>query len=440
MSTNAHKAFATRRRRLMRRMGRDAIAILPAAPERPRNGTTSYPYRQASDFWYLTGFVEPEAILVLAPGRDEGEALLFCRPRDPERERWEGVRSGPEGAVADYGLDAAEPIETFAERLPELLAGRHAVYHALNVDAALDRTVLDALDAVRARSRAGVHAPEAIIAPQALLHEMRLIKGRDELQRMRHAARISAAAHVRAMRTTRPGMAEYQIEAELLHEFVRHGCRAPAYPSIVAGGANACVLHYHDNRAVLADGDLLLIDAGGEYDHYAADITRTFPVNGRFSGPQRAITELVLAAQQAAIEAVRPGHDWNRPHEAAVRVLTEGLVELKILRGSVDDLIEQAAYKPYYMHRTGHWLGLDVHDVGEYQQAGQWRELRPGMALTVEPALYFPADIEGLDPRWHHIGVRIEDDVVVTRDGCEVLTEEAPKAPDAIEELMGEGR
>ena len=430
--------FIKRRQRLMRRMGRDSVLLLGAAPERLRSGSTHYAYRQDSDFYYLTGFTEPEAILLLAPGHDDGDAQLFCRPHDRERERWEGARLGPDGAVAQLGFDSAWPIESLDQRLPGLLAGRHRLYYPLNRDAERDRILFLALEGLRRQVRAGVHAPEAIVSPQPLLHELRLRKSRAEIALMRRAARISARAHQRAMRACRPGATEFQLDAELLYEFVHGGCAAPAYPSIVAGGANACVLHYHSNHCELQGGDLVLIDAGGEYAHYAADITRTFPVNGRFSGEQRAAYEVVLAAQQAAIAAVRPGNDWNAPHQAALAVLCAGLVDLGILHGDPAELLAGEAYKPFYMHRTGHWLGLDVHDVGEYRIDDQWRPLEAGMTLTVEPALYFLPDTEGLDPRWWHIGIRIEDDIVVTRDGCEVLSREAPKEIGEIEAIMRE--
>lgn len=430
------KEFARRRRRLMQMMGRGSIAILPTAPQKHRNRDTEYPYRPDSDFYYLTGFPEPEACLVLVPGRGHGEYILFNRERDPEQETWTGRRAGQEGACERHGADDAFPITDIDDILPGLMEDKARVYYAMGCDPEFDRRVMEWLNRVRSKSRAGVHTPAEFVALDHLLHDMRLYKSRAELKAMRTAARISADAHIRAMRACRPGLMEYQVEAEILHEFMHGGARAPAYPSIVAGGDNACILHYTENGAELRDGDLLLIDAGAEYDCYAADITRTFPVNGRFSGPQKALYELVLASQAAAIAEVRPGNHWNAPHEAAVRVLTEGLVELKLLKGSVDGLIENGAYRRFYMHRTGHWLGMDVHDVGDYKVGNAWRELEPGMVMTVEPGLYVAAGSRGVAKRWQGIGIRIEDDVLVTRDGGEVLTDAAPKAVDEIEALM----
>ncbi|RMG30598.1 MAG: Xaa-Pro aminopeptidase [Gammaproteobacteria bacterium] len=429
------KEHARRRRQLMRMMGRDSIALLPTAPERPRNRDVHYPYRPDSDFYYLTGFPEPEAVLVLVPGRREGEALLFCRDRDPEREIWTGRRAGPEGAVEHYGMDDAFPIGDIDDILPGLLENRERVYYTMGVYPEFDQRVIGWLNRIRAASRSGVHAPAEFVALEHLLHDMRLYKSAAELRLMRRAARIAARAHVRAMRACRPGLMEYALQAEFDHEFRRQGCEH-AYPPIVGGGENACILHYTDNAARLEDGSLVLIDAGAELDGYASDITRTFPVNGRFTPPQRALYELVLEAQLAAIDRVRPGAHWNEPHEAAVRVLTRGLVRLGLLEGRVPTLIRHEAYRDFYMHRTGHWLGLDVHDVGDYKVGGAWRVLEPGMVLTVEPGLYVAPDARGVARKWRGIGIRIEDDVVVTKDGCEVLSRDAPKEPDEIEALM----
>jgi Xaa-Pro aminopeptidase len=433
--TSTMDIHAQRRARLARAMG-SGIAIVPTAPERTRNRDAHYPYRFDSYFYYLTGFGEPEAVLVVIAG-EPPRSMLFCRDRDPERELWDGFRHGPEGARAAFGFDEAASISQLDARMPELLADRDAIYCHLGADPAWDARVLGWVNAVRGRVRSGVAAPDAIRDVHALLDEMRLIKDAQELGIMRRAAAISADAHRRAMRATRPGRAEYEIEAELLHEFRSRGAQAPAYTPIVAGGANACVLHYVRNDGVLRDGDLLLIDAGCELDGYASDITRTFPVNGRFSGEQRAVYELVLAAQAAAIDAVAPGSAWNAPHDAAVRVLAQGMLDLGLLGGSLEAVLETEAYRRFYMHRTGHWLGLDVHDAGDYKRDGRWRALQPGMVLTVEPGCYIRA-AEGVPERFAGIGVRIEDDVLVTAAGREVLTAAAPKRTGEIEMLMRE--
>jgi Xaa-Pro aminopeptidase len=429
------KEFARRRRTLMRQMDENSIAILHTAPVRTRNRDVEFPYRPDSDFFYLTGFPEPEAFMVLVPGRAEGEYILFCRERDPEKEVWHGYRAGLEGACEIYGADDAFPIGDIDDIVPGLLENRDRVFYAMGVYPEVDQKVMGWVNRIRSRARAGVHAPGEFVALDHLVHEMRLFKSAGELKLMRRAAEISAAAHRRAMRVARPGMTEYQVEAELLHAFMSAGSRASAYQPIVGGGANACVLHYTENRDPLRDGDLLLIDAGAEYEYYAADITRTFPVNGRFSPPQRALYELVLEAQRAAIARVRPGNHWNEPHEAAVETITRGLVDLGLLRGRSARLVKDEAYKPYYMHRTGHWLGMDVHDVGDYKVDGEWRVLEPGMVMTVEPGLYIAPNARGVPKKWWGIGIRIEDDVLVTKDGCEVLSRDVPKAVDEIEAL-----
>jgi len=432
--------FQRRRRELMEQMEPNSIAILAAAPERTRNRDVEHPYRQDSDFWYLSGFPEAEAVMVLLPGREHGEYVLFCRERDRAREIWNGYRAGPEGAVADYGADDAFPINDIDDILPGLVEGRERVYYDLGRDAGFDSRLMGWVNTIRERVRTGAQPPGEFVALSHLLHDMRLFKSKAETELMRQAAQISAGAHVRAMQAVRPGMYEYQLEAEYLHEFMRHGARSPAYPSIVGGGANGCILHYIENSAPLKDGDLVLVDAGCELHNYASDITRTFPVNGKFSGEQRALYELVLASQYAAIEATHTGNHWNVPHETVVRILTEGLVDLGLLAGHVDDLIEEQSYQRFFMHRTGHWLGLDVHDVGDYRIGGEWRQLEPGMTLTVEPGLYIAPDDDTVEERWRGIGIRIEDDVLVTKEGCDVLTRDVPKAIDDIEALMREAR
>lgn len=424
---------STRRAALLSAIG-DGVAVIPTAPERLRNRDTHFPYRFDSHFYYLTGFAEPEAVLVLTGGA-ERRSVLFCRARDPEREIWDGFRYGPDAAKAGFGFDEAWPIVELDARMPDLLADRNAVFSPMGADAAWDARVIRWINAVRERSRAGVVAPGEIRDVRASVDEMRLIKDATELDTMRRAAEISGRAHIRAMTVARPGMAEYEIEAELIHEFRRHGSQSPAYPSIVAGGVNACVLHYVENSAALRDGDLLLIDAGCELDGYASDITRTFPVNGRFTSQQRAVYELVLSAQRSAITAVRAGARWNEPHDAAVKTLAQGFIDLGLLSGTLDEVLETETYRRFYMHRTGHWLGLDVHDVGDYKKNGEWRVLTPGMVLTVEPGCYIAGDAD-VPPGFAGIGIRIEDDVVVTETGVEVLTRTAPKSPDDIEALM----
>jgi Xaa-Pro aminopeptidase len=427
--------FIRRRKRLMGAMEPDSIAILPAALETKRNKDVDYPFRQNSDFWYLTGFPEPEAVVALIPGRPQGEYVLFCRDKDRAAEVWTGFRHGPEGAVANFDADDAFPIGDIDDILPGLIEGRERVYYNIGQDADFDGRIMGWINRIRAQARMGAHPPGEFLTLNHLLHDMRLVKSAAEIKLMKKAGEISAAAHVRAMRAVKPGMFEYQLEAEYLHEFLRQGARSPAYPSIVGGGANGCVLHYVENSAKLKEGDLVLVDAAGEYDNYAADITRTYPVNGKFSAPQQALYEVVLEAQLAAIGKAKPDCDWNAGHEAAVTILTQGLKDLGLLKGEVKELVEAEAYRPFYMHRTGHWLGLDVHDVGDYKVDDQWRQLEPGMVLTAEPGLYVAPDAE-VDAKWRGIGIRIEDDVLVTAKGPEVLTSGVPKRIADIEKLM----
>lgn len=429
------KEYVRRRKQLMRMAGRDAIVIVPAAPERVRNNDSHYPYRQDSDFHYLSGFPEPDAVLALIPGREQGETILFCRERDAERERWDGARAGHDGAVRDYGFDDAFPIDDIDDILPDMIEGRTRVYYHFGRDPEFDLKLIGWINRVRAQVRQGAVPPHEFVALSHLLHDLRLYKSRGELRVMRKSARIAAEAHVRAMRATRPGMNEHEVEAELLHEFRRHGA-VPSYEPIVGGGANACVLHYRANNAPLRGGDLLLIDAGAEYQCYASDITRTFPVNGRFSPEQRAIYDIVLAAQTAAIDEVRPGRPFDAYHEAAVRVITRGLIKLGLLEGSLEKNLREHTYRAFYMHKTGHWLGLDVHDVGDYRIDGEFRLLEPGMVVTVEPGIYIAPDLKRVPSKWRGIGVRIEDDVVVTRGDPVILTDSVPRDADAIEELM----
>jgi Xaa-Pro aminopeptidase len=437
-------SYASRRAALMAQMQErgGGIAILPTAPEVMRNRDADYPYRHDSYFYYLSGFSEPEAVLVLVAGA-ENRSILFCREKNPEREIWDGYRHGPQAAREQFGFDAAFPIDALNEEMPKLLANAPALFYALGSDPRLDSQVQAWLQGVRMQARAGVAAPSTMHDVHVLLDEMRLFKDAGEIALMKRAAVISAEAHCRAMRAARPGLREYQLEAELLHEFRNHGSQYPAYGSIVAAGANACVLHYRAGAAELKDGDLVLIDAGCEFDSYASDITRTFPANGKFSGPQRTLYEIVLAAQAAAIAQTHPGRGFMEGHDAAVRVLAQGMLDTGLLDadkvGSLDDVIEKGVYRQFYMHRTGHWLGMDVHDVGEYRAAAgdakPWRALQHGMVLTVEPGIYVrPA--EGVPEQYWHIGIRVEDDAVVTANGCEIITGGAPSAVAEIEAMM----
>lgn len=428
--------FARRRKNLMGMMDKHTIAIIPGAREVTRSRDTEYPFRQNSDLFYLTGFEEPDAVLVLVPGRRQGQVVLFCRERDPDMELWNGYRLGPEGAVAYLGVDDAFPIDDLDEILPGLIEGTQRIYYSMGHDDVFDQRVMGWVNQIRKLVRTGAAPPADFTDLAFLLHEQRLIKSAAEVRVMRKAGEISAAAHVRAMQECQPGRYEYHLEAAIQHTFAEHGARFPAYNSIVGSGANACVLHYTENASKMRAGDLVLIDAGCEYQGYAADITRTFPVSGQFSNEQRAIYDVVLEAQRAAIAKVRPGNTWNQPHDATVRVITRGLIKLGLLRGKERELIKAEAYRDFYMHRAGHWLGLDVHDVGEYRVDGRWRQLEPGMVLTIEPGIYIAADNTKVPKRWRGIGVRIEDDVVVTEQGCDVLTGDVPKRADEIEALM----
>ena len=427
------KEFARRRRHLMELVGAGGIVVLPAAPERVRSRDTFHAYRPDSDFFYLTGFGEPEAVAVLIPGRAQGQFLMFCRERDPERERWEGVRAGPEGALACYGCDDAFPIGDVDEILPGLLERSERVYYPMGVAADFEQRLLAWINTLNVKRQSG-HAPSEIVALGHLLHEMRLFKSRAETSAMQKSAQIAVAAHRRAMRACRPGLMEYELEAEYLHEFKRRGAVC-SYLPIVAGGVNACVLHYHANDAPLADGELVLVDAGCEYEMYASDITRTFPVGGRFTEPQKELYEIVLAANAAATAKAVAGNHWNDPHEAAVREVTRGLREAGILKGRLPTLLKDGAYREFFMHRTGHWLGMDVHDVGDYKIDDEWRMLEPGMALTIEPGIYI-GDGGKAVRHWRGTGIRIEDDVVVTRAEPRVLSAGVPTTVEAIESHM----
>ncbi|HEU4516603.1 MAG TPA: aminopeptidase P N-terminal domain-containing protein [Steroidobacteraceae bacterium] len=427
--------FARRRRLLMRHMGRDSIAILPAAPVRLRNNDVEYHYRPDSDFYYLTGFAEPEAVAALIPGRPQGEYVLFVRDRDPARETWDGARAGPDGAVREFGADDAFPVGDIDEILPGLLERRSRVFYTMGAHPEFDTRVIGWVNQLRSQGKHGMHTPHEFVTLDHPLHEMRLTKSRGELATMRRSAAIACAAHRRAAAAARPGRMEYEVMAEILHEFHRRRADISYYP-IVGSGPNSCVLHYRENSRQMQEGELLLVDAGCEYDYYASDVTRTFPVGGRYSRRQRAVYEVVLEAQQAAIAKVRAGAHWNEPHEAAVRAITQGLVRLGLLKGRVPKLVKEGAYRRFFMHRVGHWLGMDVHDVGEYKIGDQWRLLEPGMVTTIEPGIYIPRGSRDVRREWWGIGVRIEDDVVVTAGKPEVLTAGMPTDPDEIESLM----
>ncbi len=427
--------FKRRRSQLMKMMGRNTIAILPSATEIVRNQDVHFPFRQHSDFLYLTGFKEPDSVLVLVPGRKHGEFILFCREKDPEQETWNGRRAGQEGAIEHYGADDSFPIDDIDDILPGLLEGKDSIYYTIGNYPDFDKRLIGWINHIKAQARSGVHVPSEFVSLDYILHDMRLYKSREELRLMRKAAAINVRAHQRAMQLCAPGKHEYEIAAEFDHEYRRNNVDH-AYPAIVGGGANGCILHYTDNQDALQDGQLLLIDAGCEVEGYASDITRTFPINGRYTAAQREVYDVVLAAHQAAIKKVKPGNHWNDPHNAAVRMITRGLIELKLLKGTLNKLIKDQAYRKFYMHRTGHWLGLDVHDVGDYKVGDQWRLLEPGMVMTIEPGIYIPAGSRGVHRKWWDIGIRIEDDVLVTRDGYEILTDALPRKAQEIETLM----
>ena len=421
----------------MRMVGHGGIAILPSAPVRMRSRDVEYRFRQDSDFYYLTGFAEPDSVAVLVPGRDNGEYLLFCRERDPDKELWDGRRAGQDGAIRDHDADDAFPIDDIDDILPGIMESCSRVYYTMGLYSEFDSRIADWVNSLRSRESRGVHTPQEFVALDHLLHDMRLYKSRAEISAMRKSAGVATKAHVRAMQAVRPGMYEYEIEAEFVSEF-RFNNAWLSYSPIVGSGANSCTLHYVENNDRLADGDLLLIDAGCELDYYASDITRTIPVNGKFSPEQRAVYDIVLEAQLAAIEKTRTDSHWNEPHDAAVKVVTRGLKKIGLLDGTLPRLIKDGAYREYFMHRTGHWLGMDVHDVGDYKVGDEWRLLESGMVTTVEPGIYIPASRK-VPARWHNIGIRIEDDVAVTNNGPDVLSKGLVKDPDEIESLMQSG-
>lgn len=428
--------FKKRRKHLMQRIGKGNIALIGSASVRTRNRDVDYPFRQDSDFYYLTGFNEPDALAVFIPGREQGEYILFCREFDETKALWEGAHAGLEGATKHYAADDSFPIDDLDEILSGMLENKNKVFYPMGRDSDLDHSLMEWIKHIRNNSRSGIVAPAELASIEPILHEMRLFKSSAELELMRRAAKITAAAHVKAMQNCRAGLYEYQIEADIVHHFMYAGLRAVAYPSIVATGKNACTLHYTDNHTKLQNGDLLLIDAGAECDHYAADITRTFPVSGKFTEEQAQLYQIVLDAQLAAIAQIKPNTPWNLAHDASVEVITKGLVKLGLLKGSVKKLIKEEKYKQFYMHRIGHWLGMDVHDVGDYKINQEWRKLQAGMVLTVEPGLYIAENCKTVERKWRGIGIRIEDDVLVTKEGCEILTSNAPKTIIDIEALM----
>jgi Xaa-Pro aminopeptidase len=434
MTTN--KEYAARRKDLMLQMHKNSIAIISSAPEKIRSRDTHYPYKQNVNLSYLCGFPEPESVLVLIPGRENGETVLFCRDKDPLRETWDGYREGPDGAVKNFGADDAFPISDIDDILPNLIEGKDRLYYAIGKDPEFDKHLMDWINHVRSQRGNGALPPGEFVDLDHFINEMRLFKTAGEVKIMRKAGEISAKAHVRAMKASRPGVFEYQLQAEIEHEFAMSGSVGPAYSSIVGGGKNGCVLHYVENKDPLRDGDLVLIDAGCEYQNYAADITRTFPVNGKFSVEQAAIYDVVLKAQADAIAMIGPGIEYNKTNEATIRTITQGLVDLGLLQGDVDELIANEAHREFYMHGAGHWLGMDVHDVGDYKIEGQWRVYEPGMVVTIEPGIYIAPGSPNIDEKWHGIAVRIEDDIVVTKDGNENLTSAVPKERNEIEALM----
>ena len=434
MITN--KEYSARRKELMSLMHSNSIAIISASPEKVRSRDTHYPYKQNVNLSYLCGFPESESVLVLIPGRAQGEMVLFCRDKDPLRETWDGYREGPEGAVSNFGADDAFPIADIDDILPNLIEGKDRLYYAIGKDPEFDRHLMDWVNHVRNQRGNGALPPGEFVDLDHFINEMRLFKTAGELKIMRKAAEISVSAHSRAMKASKPGLFEYQLQAEIEHEFAVQGSAGAAYTSIVGGGKNGCILHYIENRDALKDGDLVLIDAGCEYQNYAADITRTFPVNGKFSDEQAAIYDIVLQAQTDAIAVIGPGIEYNKTNEATVLAITQGLVDLGILHGDVDELIASEAHREFYMHGAGHWLGMDVHDVGDYKIDGQWRVYEPGMVVTIEPGIYIAPGNPNVDKKWHGIAVRIEDDIVVTKDGNENITAGVPKKRDQIEALM----
>ena len=424
--------FSERRLKLSDKVLEDSAIIVASALVKARISDTDYAYRQDSNFYYLSGYEEPDSLLLIRPSSDKEKFIIFCRDRDPLREQWDGFRTGQEGAVQQYGADNAYSINSLDQMMPDLLAGVKNIYFSMSAPCGVDIKISHWMEDIRKNTRAGAEPPNNLLSLDSILHEMRLIKEDHEMNLMKKAADITTEAHIRAMQAVTPGMYEYQLEAEYLYAFNKNGARSPAYNSIVGGGNNSCILHYVENNDELKDGDLVLVDAGCEYQYYASDVTRTFPVNGKFSPEQKEIYSIVLEAHRQSMEQAKPGNKWNLMHEKSVEVIVEGLLELGLLKGTKEQVIEKGDYSKFYMHRIGHWLGMDVHDVGGYKQDGDWRELEKGMVMTVEPGIYILDSLEDVDDKWKGIGVRIEDDIVITDSGFEVLT---PNVPRTIEEV-----
>ncbi|MBL6899581.1 MAG: Xaa-Pro aminopeptidase [SAR86 cluster bacterium] len=428
--------FSERRDLLADKVLEDSAIIVSAASVKSRISDTEYSYRQDSNFYYLSGYEEPESLILIRPNQDKERFVIFCRDRDPLREQWDGFRTGQEGVIQDYGADAAYSINSIDEIMPKLLEGTKNIYFSMSAPCGVDAKISSWIEDIRKNTRSGAEPPQNLLSLDSILHEMRLIKESDEMDLMKKAANITTEAHIRAMQSVRPGMYEYQLEAEYLYAFNKNGARSPAYNSIVGGGNNSCILHYVENNAELKDGDLVLVDAGCEYQYYASDVTRTFPVNGKFSPEQREIYSIVLEAHKQSMEQAKPGNKWNLMHEKSVEVIVEGLLSIGLLQGSRDEIIDKGEYSKFYMHRIGHWLGMDVHDVGSYKQDGDWRPLEEGMVMTVEPGIYILDSMEGVDDKWKGIGVRIEDDIAITESGFEILTPDVPRTIEEVEQTV----
>ena len=428
--------FSERRDLLAGKVLEDSAIIVSAASVKSRISDTEYSYRQDSNFYYLSGYEEPESLILIRPNQDKERFIIFCRDRDPLREQWDGFRTGQEGVIQDYGADAAYSINSIDEIMPKLLEGAKNIYFSMSAPCGVDAKISSWIEDIRKNTRSGAEPPQNLLSLDSILHEMRLIKESDEMDLMKQAANITTEAHIRAMQSVRPGMYEYQLEAEYLYAFNKNGARSPAYNSIVGGGNNSCILHYVENNAELKDGDLVLVDAGCEYKYYASDVTRTFPVNGKFSPEQREIYSIVLEAHKQSMEQAKPGNKWNLMHEKSVEVIVEGLLSIGLLQGSRDEIIDKGEYSKFYMHRIGHWLGMDVHDVGSYKQDGDWRPLEEGMVMTVEPGIYILDSMEGVDDKWKGIGVRIEDDIAITESGFEILTPDVPRTIEEVEQTV----
>ena len=428
--------FSERRDLLADKVLEDSAIIVSAASVKSRISDTEYSYRQDSNFYYLSGYEEPESLILIRPNQDKERFIIFCRDRDPLREQWDGFRTGQEGVIQDYGADAAYSINSIDEIMPKLLEGAKNIYFSMSAPCGVDAKISSWVEDIRKNTRSGAEPPQNLLSLDSILHEMRLIKEGDEMDLMKKAANITTEAHIRAMQSVRPGMYEYQLEAEYLYAFNKNGARSPAYNSIVGGGNNSCILHYVENNAELQDGDLVLVDAGCEYQYYASDVTRTFPVNGKFSPEQREVYSIVLEAHKQSMEQAKPGNKWNLMHEKSVEVIVEGLLSIGLLQGSRDEIIDKGEYSKFYMHRIGHWLGMDVHDVGSYKQDGDWRPLEEGMVMTVEPGIYILDSMEGVDDKWKGIGVRIEDDIAITELGFEILTPDVPRTIEEVEQTV----